>query len=229
MSTLEPRHELVVFNKKEIFIILLLFVLVALLSFTLGVRMGRSLTDTKLYQEPKATETSEVRPHEAPLAEKTEPTQAVVATETPKEGEATAEKASVTPAKPDPAKKAEDVADQQLNAELTKTGIKTDKPVSMKLPEKTRAEQAPAKSGAITAGRYTLQVGSHRTVSEAADQVMELKRRGLEAFYLEANLAGKGTWYRVDVGNFPNKEVAEQYAARFKNELPPYIVQKVTE
>ncbi|HRK02831.1 MAG TPA: SPOR domain-containing protein [Oligoflexia bacterium] len=210
------------FNKKEIVIILLLFVLVALLSFTLGVRMGRSLNETKLYTET---------PQEAPLKEKA----ALPIEKAPAHGEdqsahdnqgdskSLLKKESATEKE---SAKAEDLADGELQAELTKSGVKTDRPVSMELPTEKKGEMAPAKS---VAGRFTLQVGSHRTVSEAAEQVTSLKAKGLDAFYIEAVLPGKGTWYRVGVGNFDSKEKAELYAARYKNELPPFIVQRMSE
>lgn len=83
----------------------------------------------------------------------------------------------------------------------------------------------------VNDSRYTLQVGSYRTVAEATEQVTQLKHAGLEAFYLEASVPGKGTWYRVGIGIFPTKDQAEKTAQKWKSEkqLPQFLVQKIGE
>ncbi len=45
-SKLAPQPDLLVFKKKEIILILVLFGLIALFSFTLGVRLGRGINET---------------------------------------------------------------------------------------------------------------------------------------------------------------------------------------
>jgi cell division protein FtsN len=118
---------------------------------------------------------------------------------------------------------AEDHADAVFNQEANKEKLGVSKVVPMSLPMEKKSE---AQSGV----RYTLQVGSHRTVAEASEQVSALKHEGLDAFYLEARVPGKGKWYRVGVGVFRNREDAERAADSWKSKgLPSHIVQKIGE
>jgi DedD protein len=64
-------------------------------------------------------------------------------------------------------------------------------------------------------GAYTIQIGASPDRAEA--QRLELKARaaGLKPYVVEANLGAKGTWYRVRVGSFSDK----QRAARFRDDV----------
>ncbi len=199
------KPELLIFTRKEIFIILTLLILVGLFSFTIGLKLGKNLVGTK-------TSSVELPPLAAgkPLP---------IPVEEPHEDEDTLqEKPHVKPEQI-----AEDHADSELYKELDKEKLSLGKKLPMDVPKEKKSE--------IQNVRYTLQVGSHRTVTEAAEQVSILKRSDFDAFYLEAKVQGKGTWYRVGVGLFPSKELAEQTALRLKKSkpLPSYIVQRINE
>ena len=206
---MDPKAELLVFNKKEIIVIITLLVLVALFSFTLGLKLGKTLGGGGIKTE---------QAEHAPLVEHEEKH---VATES-EHGE---EPAAVEPSKKinegeQPKHLADDHADAEFTQEADKEKVGSGKVVPMALPKDKKSEGP----------RYTLQVGSHRTVAEATEQVAALKHKGLDAFYLEAQLAGKGTWYRVGVGVFAVKEEAERAATAWKSKgLPAFIVQKLGE
>jgi cell division protein FtsN len=221
---MEPKSELLVFSKKEITVIITLLVLVALFSFTLGLRVGRTLGAA---QTAAAPTTDNV----APLA--TAPAKTVDAAPADekalKPGEVKAEpgevEAAASAAHEQAARSAEDQADAELAKEISREKVRIDKPVPMNLPSQ--------KKGDISDDmRYMLQFGSHRTIAEAAEQVAALKRNKLEAFYLEAKVPGKGTWYRVGVGAYVSKEAAERAGAKMKaanKGLPSFLVQKIAE
>ena len=158
---MDPKADLLVFGRKEVFVIIVLFILVALFSFTLGVRLGRSIG------VPKAAEAD--RP---PLTE-----QVAAAPATPADHDEDlsehAEKTAVKPASPEA--QAEDQADTKFVDEVKKEKVAIEKRVPMNLPHQKKAASAPS-------GKYTLQVGSFRTVGEAAERVSALKRQDLEAF-----------------------------------------------
>jgi cell division protein FtsN len=204
---MDPKTDLLVFSKKEIAIIIILLVLVAAFSFTLGLKLGKSLGVAK-----------ETPVEHVPLQQKVE--------KAPEPKHAEEEGVALKPAvkTPEPEEVAEKKADSELASEVGKTKAGISKPVPMSYPTEK-------KSSTAEGDHFTLQVGSHRTVAEAAEQVSGLKRQNLDAFYLEARVPGKGTWYRVGIGNFPTKEAAEQTAIKWKEakSLPPYIVQKISE
>ncbi|HSN91797.1 MAG TPA: SPOR domain-containing protein, partial [Anaeromyxobacteraceae bacterium] len=58
-------------------------------------------------------------------------------------------------------------------------------------------------------GTFSVQVGASRDRAEA-DRIAG-KFRSSGARVEEADVPGKGTWYRVRVGSFPTREAAERY------------------
>lgn len=208
-QAMRPKNDLLIFSKKEIFVILLLLVLVALFSFTIGVRLGKRLAPVGV-----ATVASGEKPplESAHLEEEHEAESAVAHSGEHSESTAsTSEKLS---------HKAQDIADAQLAEQTTEQKVASGKEVPMKFPASKVAKHL-----------YTLQVGSHKSVAEAANQVTELKRKSLDAFYMQAAVPGVGTRYRVAVGKYASKEAAETAGTEMKKaqQLPDFIIQKVTE
>lgn len=217
---MEPKAELLVFNKKEILVIISLLVLVALFSFTLGLKLGKTLGASA---KPAATEHAPLGEHAVEGSSAHAPTEAAPG----EHGEEASEnrvEATKPVASPEAAPaEAQDKADAEFAAEADKEKVGAAKTVPMAFPKDKKGET-------IKNVRYTLQVGSHRTVAEATEQVSGLKRKGLDAFYIEATVPGKGTWYRVGIGVFNSKEEAERGAVEWKKKgLPAHIVQKIGE
>ena len=67
-------------------------------------------------------------------------------------------------------------------------------------------------------GRFTLQVVSYRTREEADTFAEALRTRGHDAFVLNAEIEGRGRFYRVRVGPFENQREAEAYRRTFEQE-----------
>jgi cell division septation protein DedD len=60
-------------------------------------------------------------------------------------------------------------------------------------------------------GNYVVQLSSFRTKSVAVYQTAKVKKKGYDAFVEKAEVAGKGTWYRVKVKNFKSMREAEDF------------------
>jgi DedD protein len=75
-------------------------------------------------------------------------------------------------------------------------------------------------------GGYQLQVSSFRTHGEAQGFADQLRARGHKAYVVEANVPGRGTWYRVRVGPFSTQHAAAEYRADFeeREHVVPFIV-----
>lgn len=75
-------------------------------------------------------------------------------------------------------------------------------------------------------GGYQLQVSSFHTQAEAQSFADQLRARGHKGYVVEANVPGRGTWYRVRVGPFATQHAAAQYRADFeeKEHVVPFIV-----
>ncbi len=77
-------------------------------------------------------------------------------------------------------------------------------------------------------GRYTLQVVSYRE-EEAAELFAEaLRSKGHDAFILEAEIEGRGTYYRVRIGPFETMGEAQRYRRRFEAEeqMDTFVVRR---
>jgi cell division septation protein DedD len=75
-------------------------------------------------------------------------------------------------------------------------------------------------------GGYQLQVSSFRTQKEASQFADQLRARGHKAYVLEANVSGRGTWYRVRIGPFSSQHAAVAYRSSFesKERVVPFVV-----
>ena len=82
-----------------------------------------------------------------------------------------------------------------------------------------------APAPAATAGSYLVQAASFSRPDDAGVLQARLAKKGLQAYVQQADLAGKGVWYRVYVGPLASAAAAEQVAARLKTEekLSPLV------
>ena len=215
---MEQKQRLFIYDRKEMIVLVLLGVMVAVFAFTLGVHLGKALPE-------KSTGALAGAP---PLA-------ATVPDQLPNRQELTEQ-----------AKSAPQVADETLNQslhdEVTTIGMKLETPRQVDLPRKTRSANGGATAGStadilnIAAaqrvapdGKFTLQIGSYPNLVEAKDQVDSMEALGLKPWLREAQVKGKGRWFRVFLGGFTAKDEAEQAGQRYRTRhmIESYIVSKI--
>ena len=87
-------------------------------------------------------------------------------------------------------------------------------------------KEVPVKVAASSKLRYVVQISSHQERQTADLEVKKMKHHGFAAFIVSSELPGKGTWYRVRVGSFTNKEAADklQKEVRAKAGGSPMVV-----
>jgi cell division septation protein DedD len=92
--------------------------------------------------------------------------------------------------------------------------------------QKPAQVSAPVAAAAASEGGYTLQVGSFNNLSEADERVAKLSAQGIRAYAVRVEIPKRGTWYRVQVGRFINREEAGRYGAqlRGKGTVADFIV-----
>lgn len=90
---------------------------------------------------------------------------------------------------------------------------------------RSKDEATPA-SPAGRPGGYQLQVSSFRGEEEADAFAAHLRQRGHKAHVVRADVAGRGTWFRVQVGPFKTKASALDYRGKFEagERVVPFIV-----
>lgn len=75
---------------------------------------------------------------------------------------------------------------------------------------------------------YTIQVSAFRSLEQASELKGRLSKKGYGAYVQSVDLSDKGTWYRVRVGGFRDKERAERMAGdlRTRENLPAVVTSK---
>src|SRR5581483_6579621 len=206
---MQQKQRVFIYDRKEMGVLTLLGVMVAVFAFTLGVHLGK-----KVATQPKAT---------SPVGD-TAPV-ATLNDQVPEARELH-----------DNAKGAEQAADetlsQSLKEEVKQVGVKTEKAVQVELPKQPKnanagattlqslkklseqmngeTAQAPAKDESEEAqpapgqseegrhgGRFALQIGSYPVLADAKARIDEVSKAGLKPYLKEAEIKGRGRWYRV--------------------------------
>lgn len=83
--------------------------------------------------------------------------------------------------------------------------------------EQPTAEDVPTVKPSQT-GAYTLQVASLHDRAKAENMVATLKKKGYGAYAVTTEVTGKGTYHRVRVGHFTDRDEAIKMATRLKGE-----------
>lgn len=211
------------YDRRELLVLILLALMVALFSFTLGVHLGKRVSDSGKIVH---------RPQDAHLPPNTKGDSKTVQHE---EDE--------SPGRIDLMEQAtgndealEEGMSAQLHREVLKKGIQLDQSIPVDLPQKANdemmvktgddrqagdltgsqpEEKLPAILRKSPAGRYTIQVGSHPSLQEASRQVNSLESAGVEPFLRPVDLDGRGRWYRVYVGGYTSKTKARDIAQKY--------------
>ena len=239
---MEPKQRLFIYDRKEMGVLTLLGVMIALFAFTLGVHLGKKAG-------PKVVA-------EAPHDASTVPT---VGDKVPERHELTDLNKNLSPV-------VDESLDQTLHDEVVRMGVKLDQPRQVELPDKPKSENAgnttlgentapkhdtstvlahpktlppsvheaappstpepSALARSAPAGKYTLQIASFPNMEEAKEHIDSLEKLGVKPFARFVELGQKGKWYRVYLGGFETKEEADAAGARYKekNQIRTFIV-----
>ncbi|MEN9723918.1 MAG: hypothetical protein RJB38_1904 [Pseudomonadota bacterium] len=238
---MNQRSRLLIYERKEILLLGVLSLLVAIFAFTFGIHLGKR-----------------VPPRGKPVG--TEPTEVSQVTQLPDQAPTRAEAQDKVAGA---SRAAGEVLDETLRQEVESVGLKLDHPVAVELPKKTVAEKrsphrvAPegGKQGAsaeeasnlkpegevrkkaeISAAPvqavFTIQILALPASEEAQLKTLldQLRKAGLKPWVRKAEIPGKGTWYRIHEGAFSTKDAAEQAGAVLKSEgkVSSYVVTRTT-
>jgi cell division septation protein DedD len=75
---------------------------------------------------------------------------------------------------------------------------------------------------------YTIQVSSFRSMDQASELKGRLSKKGYAAYVQSVDLNDKGTWHRVRIGNYRDKDGAERIASdlRTRESLPATVMKR---
>jgi cell division protein FtsN len=181
---MEENNKVIVFEKKEIVLVLIFVVVLIITSFTLGIRLGKKLG----LADAGVTETDQK-------------------TVTLKSGlEEDVEKTVEEDSKLTDEEKLRKLMDEQQN--LLKDNLEK---VSSDEPVMSSNQSVETKSSNAMTGKFTIQLGSYPTLDEAKQFAEGFSVRGYSPIINESQIAGKGTWYRVSLGLFNSVDEAKAY------------------
>ena len=93
------------------------------------------------------------------------------------------------------------------------------------VPQKTRAPDFQKPEVRTESMPWAVQVAATQDKAQGARLVERLEKLGFSAYLATAEISGKGTWYRIRVGGYPDREAAETNLARLKKEgFSPMII-----
>lgn len=189
---MEENNKVIIFEKKEIVIILIFVIVMIITSFTLGIRLGKKLSD----QSPK--------PLASPVVQEIGQNGQDIELKSDLEEDAeTTIQADASLSDEERLKKLMDESQSRLKDELDNFK-KDEMPVPQPAP-------APTSQVALPTGKFTVQVGSYQTLDEAKQFAEGFTVRGYNPIITNTTITGKGTWYRVSLGSFATKKEAEAY------------------
>ena len=235
------KPSLYVVERKEVVILVVLFILVTVLSFTLGVKYGETVgrkmgkeaalavkeqggiaqdvVGGTLAKEVEKTEVVETtNPHGEPAA----PGGSLASSETKTE-------AVKTEVKKEDASEAKAVVSNSTLAAVDKNSdehlLNALKAEQIEAP-KAKNQALPEAVKRIPSGNYVIQVGSHPSRSEAESQLAELKAKKVSAQILDPFKDKQGSWHRVVLASYKSKAEAEKEAKnlRAKKMISNYFV-----
>lgn len=232
-SMMEENNKLFVFDKKEVVLIFVFVVVIAVTAFTLGVRIGKQLSLKEDGYTRSDVDSVNLKSVDEEYVE------SIVDDKKPKsfdealEGQSNAKNESV-----------KDV-EARLREEMEKLAAgDVEKPAAESMMEQPKAKQAPAvtaDAGDIKSqddlyapktnvqGKFTIQLYANQSKAAAQDFADAFIVKGYDVIINEAEIPGKGTWYRVSIGAFDTIEGAKSYLKEesnlFKGE--DYIIQQL--
>jgi cell division protein FtsN len=194
-----------IYDRREVSILVLLAVMVAVFAFTLGVHLGKR-AGTKVQPNLAMGTDAEHKSEIAPALEAT-----------PTDEEIQARIRTQPPA-------AADLLAQATQEEVKRTGIKLDSPRQVSLPSSVEAGSKSADSPEspepnASMKKYAIQIGSYPSLILAQLRVHELEGEGLKPVVIrKADVKGLGTRFRVMVGEFRTRQGAEKAGEIYRSE-----------
>ncbi|MFA6237667.1 MAG: SPOR domain-containing protein [Bacteriovorax sp.] len=200
---MDSKTKLFVFAKKEVGLIFIFMILIAITSFVLGVKIGKNYS----LEMAGITPGDEKKVVEL-LSKKEEDLESIK-----KNAEAhTVESGDIEHKLQE--KISEEFGDGTHAAAVTTPPAAHEAAPNMSTEKDHSAPTSHPKDG--LSGKFTIQLGSHRSLKEAEEFAEGFKARGYDTIINQTDIKGKGTYYRVSLGAFSNMDEAKSYIAKEK-------------
>lgn len=223
---IEDKSKLFVFDKKEVVLIFVFVIVITITAFTLGVRIGKSLSlKSAGYTKEDISKTVDLKSVEEESADKDLGDSSETGFEASLDGSGALDKAK--------AKLDSLSIDQRLENEFSKAaeGKHSDEEKKVEItseekeimdtmnamPSDINNEEPLYKDGDSNAGKFTIQLVSLETKEEAEKYAEPFVAANYVVVINKAIVAGKGVWYRVGIGLFDTHNEAKDYLEKEKS------------
>lgn len=201
-------NKLFVFEKKEVLLIFIFVVLIAITAFTLGFRVAKSITREEILSvasvENKNSESFEIKSTTEEAADE------ISDMKDQKNLLGTSSEESESDSRLNNLEK----EFKEVAADSDKKDDIVDAPMLDEAQEAKPIEASNEKNRELS-GKYTIQLSSEQNRDAAIEFAEPFRAAGYDVIINSADLEGKGVWYRVSIGAFLTKEEALEY---MKNE-----------
>jgi cell division septation protein DedD len=109
--------------------------------------------------------------------------------------------------------------EDKRDAEVRRAELTSPRPKEMPVPRPISVPQG---------GDFTIQVSSFRSLDQASDLKGRLSKKGYAAYVQSVDLQDRGTWHRVRIGTYRDKDGAERVAndLRSRESLPATVMKR---
>lgn len=201
---MDDKTNLYVFEKKEVALIFIFMILIAVTSFVLGVKVGKSFTYSEVDRALEEVNQVEI------LSEEEEKANRLMNEDTP-----------ASEYEEDVHSRIEEHIRREFEQETTEPREPQEDQSSQPTddilqgePLKKNSESQDSLSIDQLRGKYTIQLSSHRSKNEAEQFAQGFEVRGYEPIINEVEVPGKGIWYRVSIGIFDTITEAKDYVLK---------------
>lgn len=214
---MDDKTKLYVFERKEVVLILLFMILSAITAFTIGVRVGKNFSydtagvthEDRSKVELLSGQEEQVQKLVDDFKEEPIPPAKDVINESQKRLSKEVQKIEDGAMDKEIAKEKADIIDQKMKQDQVKA--EEEKPAEVVDPFSQNEEMSQSTSKDHLSGKYTIQVGSYRSVKDAETFADGFRVRGYNPIISEVDIKGRGTWFRVSLGVFETIAEAKKY------------------
>lgn len=247
---MEDNNKLFVFDKKEVVLIFVFIVVIAVTAFTLGVRIGKQLSLKEDGYTKQDIESIDLKSVDEEYVDD------VVQGESPSNNFESALKKSETSKKTAPIESANEV-EARLREEMAKLAAGgMDSEAVDTSDTSAQATESDINEGSVSEssqsdqelgsseinstddlyapsenvkGKFTIQLYANQSKAAAQDFADAFIVKGYDVIINEASIPGKGNWYRVSIGVFDTIDGAKAYLAKEKSlfQGEDYIIQQL--
>lgn len=204
---MDDKTNLYVFEKKEVALIFIFMILIAVTSFVLGVKVGKSFTYNEVDQALEQVDQVEILSDEEERANQTMQ-------------QASPDSSSSDDFEEDVHRRIEEHIKNEFEKDTGERQVEetTPSPSSEDLltggPLDSSEAEALEDQADQLRGKYTIQLSSHRSKNEAQEFAQGFEVRGYEPIINEVEVPNKGVWYRVSIGVFDTITEAKEYVLK---------------